>query len=116
MESIIISTKENVSKFTFVDNEWSIETLYKRDNKPNNFVVKKTMDLEEEKALNFFRFVTGKPNLTLDFGKEAPTETDETDKNIITLKPTKSVKPKAKPRARATKSKLKEIEDKVDVQ
>ena len=131
MESIIISTKDNVSKFTYTNDEWKIETLYKKDNDTNNKIIKKTMDVEENNALTklmnkdksvenflkngFFSEHTNNilsSNFKVQKDEQTPFDADKTDKNIITLKPT--VKPKAKAIARATKPKT--VKDKTIVE
>lgn len=109
MDSIIISTKDNVSKFTYIDNEWNIETLYKRDNTYNEKIIKKTLDIEAFKA-------EVKCNVLLDKGndEQPPTETDNLDKNIVILKPVVKSKPKA--RVSKPRKKLVEIENKIEVE
>lgn len=120
MDSIIISTKNDVTRFTYIDGKWNLETIYKITND-----LQKTMDLEEKNAINsltrkeeknainslFFSEHTNKIlSESMKKAKQPPVGHVEDDKNIITLKP------KAKARVSKPRKKLVEVEDKIIVE
>lgn len=104
METIIIHTRNNISKFRYHNDEWFVETLYKEDKKIENEILKK----EEEK---FFRFVAGNKNFNIDYQG-----TQDLKEELPKHRLKDQSKPKAKARPRSQKTTLAEIKEKTEIE